>query len=84
MMSKFVQARFPHLQIPTGKQEDAPEKIDNSKVKLSSYCGVPSACCMCKICCCSFTCTCVTLTLWILCVFALLPKLQLSDLESSS
>ena len=34
LMSIFVQARFPHLQIPTGKQEDAPEKIDNSKVKL--------------------------------------------------
>jgi len=33
-MSVFAQARFPHLQIPTGNQEDAPEKIDNSKVKL--------------------------------------------------
>ncbi len=33
-MSIFLQARLPHLQIPTGKQEDAPEKIDNSKVKL--------------------------------------------------
>ncbi len=33
-MSVFAQARFPQLQIPTGMQEDAPEKIDNSKVKL--------------------------------------------------
>ncbi|DBA93368.1 hypothetical protein WJX79_011071 [Trebouxia sp. C0005] len=31
LVSDVLQARFPHLQIPTGKQEDAPEKIDNSK-----------------------------------------------------